>query len=108
MEAARRQADLDTRQAYLDVSSCVAQIRAFEQALASSQSQLDSTMLGYEVGVRTSIDVLNAQQQLYTAKRDLLEARYNYLISSVRLKHASGLLTETDLVEINRHLAANR
>lgn len=108
MEAARRQADLDTRQAFLDVSSSVAQIRAYEQALVSSQSQLDSTMLGYEVGVRTSVDVLNAQQQLYTAKRDLLEARYNYLISSVRLKHASGLLTETDLVEINRHLAANR
>jgi outer membrane protein len=106
MEAARRQADLDTRQAFLDVSSSVAQIRAYEQALVSSQSQLDSTMLGYEVGVRTSVDVLNAQQQFYTAKRDLLQARYNYLISSIRLKHASGLLTETDLADINRQLVA--
>lgn len=106
MELARRQADLDTRQAYLDVSSSVAQIRAYEQALVSSQSQLDSTMLGYEVGVRTSVDVLNAQQQFYTAKRDLLQARYNYLISSVRLKYASGLLTETDLGEVNQQLIA--
>lgn len=106
MEVVRRQAELDTRQAYLDVSSGVAQVRAFEQALVSSQSQLDSTTLGYEVGVRTSVDVLNAQQQFYTAKRDLLQARYNYLISSVRLKFASGLLTEADLVDINQHLIA--
>ncbi|PKO53445.1 MAG: type I secretion protein TolC, partial [Betaproteobacteria bacterium HGW-Betaproteobacteria-2] len=106
MEVARRQADLETRQAYLDVSSGVAQIRAYEQALLSSQSQLDSTNLGYEVGVRTSVDVLNAQQQYYTAKRDLLQARYNYLISSVRLKYASGILTEADLAEVNQQLIA--
>lgn len=106
MEVVRRQAELDTRQAYLDVSSGVAQVKAYEQALVSNQSQLDSTTLGYEVGVRTSVDVLNAQQQFYTAKRDLLQARYNYLISFVRLKFASGLLTEADLVNINQHLIA--
>ncbi|PKO92793.1 MAG: type I secretion protein TolC [Betaproteobacteria bacterium HGW-Betaproteobacteria-1] len=106
MEVARRQADLETRQAYLDVSSGVAQIRAYEQALLSSQSQLDSTNLGYEVGVRTSVDVLNAQQQFFTAKRDLLQARYNYLISTVRLKFASGILTEADLAEVNQQLIA--
>lgn len=106
MEVARRQADLETRQAYLDVSSGVVQIRALEQALVSSQSQLDSTSLGYEVGVRTSVDVLNAQQQFYTAKRDLLQARYNYLISTVRLKFASGMLTEADLAEVNQQLIA--
>ncbi len=106
VEVARRQANLETQQAYLDVSSGVAQIRAFEQALFSSQSQLDSTNLGYDVGVRTSVDVLNAQQQFYTAKRDLLQARYNYLISTVRLKFASGILAEADLVDINQHLIA--
>lgn len=106
MEVVRRKAELDTRQAYLDVSSGVAQVKAYEQALVSNQSQLDSTTLGYEVGVRTSVDVLNAQQQFYTAKRDLLQARYNYLISFVRLKFASGLLTEADLVNINQHLIA--
>jgi outer membrane protein len=106
MEVARRQTELETRQAYLDVSSSVAQIRAYEQALRSSQSQLDSTNLGYEVGVRTSVDVLNAQQQFFTAKRDLLQARYNYLISAVRLKFASGILTEADLAEVNQQLFA--
>lgn len=108
VEFARRQADLDTRQAYLDVSSGVAQIKALEQALISSQSQLDSTTLGYEVGVRTSVDVLNAQQQLYGAKRNLLEARYNYLLGLIRLKAATGLLNESDLLEINQLLLAER
>jgi type I secretion outer membrane protein, TolC family len=108
VEFARRQADLDTRQAYLDVSSGVAQIKALEQALISSQSQLDSTTLGYEVGVRTSVDVLNAQQQLYGAKRNLLEARYNYLLGLIRLKAATGLLNESDLQEINQLLLAER
>ncbi|CAG0979805.1 Outer membrane protein TolC [Methylophilaceae bacterium] len=108
VEVARRQAELDTRQAYLDVSSGVAQVKALEQALASSQSQLDSTSLGYEVGVRTSVDVLNAQQQFYSAKRDLLQARYNYLLGAIRLKSATGLLTENDLVEINQQLLASR
>lgn len=108
VEFARRQADLDTRQAYLDVSSGVAQIKALEQALISSQSQLDSTTLGYEVGVRTSVDVLNAQQQLYGARRNLLEARYNYLLGLIRLKAATGLLNENDLVEINQRLLVER
>lgn len=108
VEVARRQAELNTRQAYLDVSSGVAQIRALEQALASSQSQLDSTNLGYEVGVRTSVDVLNAQQQFYSAKHDLLQARYAYLLGTIRLKSATGLLTERDLMEINQQLLASR
>ena len=108
VEFARRQADLDTRQAYLDVSSGVAQIKALEQALISSQSQLDSTTLGYEVGVRNSVDVLNAQQQLYGARRNLLEARYNYLLGLIRLKAATGLLNENDLVEINQLLLVER
>lgn len=107
LEVVRRDAELDTRQAYLDVSSGVAQVKAYEQALTSSQSQLDSTTLGYEVGVRTSVDVLNAQQQFYSAKRDLLQARYNYLLNSVRLKFATGLLTEADLIEVNQQLLIN-
>ncbi|MDZ4099458.1 MAG: TolC family outer membrane protein [Methylophilaceae bacterium] len=106
LEAVKRDAELNTRQAFLDVSSGVVQVKALEQALLSSQSQLDSTNLGYEVGVRTSVDVLNAQQQFFTAKRDLLEARYNYLLSSVRLKFATGLLTEADLEAVNQQLIA--
>ncbi len=97
LEQARRQVDLQARQAYLNVASAVAQVKAYEQALASSQSSLDSTSLGYEVGVRTSVDVLNAQQQFYSAKRDLLQARYAWLLSVIKLKAAAGLLTEQDL-----------
>jgi len=104
VEAARRQAELQTRQAYLNVTSSVAQVAAYEQALVSSQSQLDSTSLGYEVGVRTSVDVLNAQQQLYSAKRDLLQARYSWLLSVLQLKAAAGVLTEDDLAATNKLL----
>ena len=105
--AARRQAELDTRQGYLDLVSVVSQIKAYEQALASSQSQLDSTMLGYEVGVRTSVDVLNAQQQFFTAKRDLLQSRYAYLMNILSLKSAVGLLNDADIDAVNQQLVNN-
>ena len=101
LELARRTADLQTRQAFLNVSSAVAQVRAYEQALVSSQSSLDSTSLGYEVGVRTSVDVLNAQQQLYSAKRDLLQSRYDWMLSIIKLKAAAGVLTDNDIAETN-------
>jgi outer membrane protein len=104
LEIARRQADLETQRAYLNLNSSIAQVSALEQALKSSQSQLDSTKLGYEVGVRTSVDVLNAQQQFYSANKDLLEARYNYLVNIIRLKYASGILNEEDLNDINQQL----
>ena len=104
VDIARRQTDLETQRAFLNLSSSVAQIKALEQALISSQSQLDSTKLGYEVGVRISVDVLNAQQQLFSAKRDLLQARYNYLVNIIRLKSATGLVAEVDLQDINQQL----
>jgi outer membrane protein len=104
VEIARRQTDLETQRAYLNLSTTIAQVAAYEQALVSSQSQVDSTKLGYEVGVRTSVDVLNAEQQLFSAKRDLLQVRYNYLVNIIRLKAVSGLLAEADLVDINQQL----
>lgn len=104
VEVARRQTELETQRAYLNLSTSIAQVKALEQALVSSQSQVDSTKLGYEVGVRTSVDVLNAQQQLFTAKRDLLQARYNYLVNIIRLKAASGIVAEPDLADINQQL----
>jgi outer membrane protein len=60
--------------------------------------------MGYDVGVRTSVDVLNAQQQFFTAQRDLLQARYNYLVNIIRLKAASGVVSESDLADINQQL----
>ena len=104
IELARRNATLETQRAYLNLNTSMAQIAAFEQALSSAQSQLDSTKLGFEVGVRTNVDVLNAQQLLFSAKRDLLEARYQYLANTIRLKAASGLVAEVDLVDINQQL----
>jgi outer membrane protein len=104
IEIARRSTDLETQRAYFNLNSSIAQVKALDQALISSQSQLDSTKLGYEVGVRTSVDVLNAQQQLFSAKRDLLQARYNYLVNIIRLKSASGLVAEADLLDINQQL----
>ena len=104
VEIARRQMKQDTQSAYLNLSTSIAQVKAYEQALSSSQSQVDSTQVGYDVGVRTSVDVLNAQQQLFGAKRDLLQARYNYLVNIIRLKAASGVIAETDLADINQQL----
>ncbi len=104
VEIARTNAELETQRSYLNLSTSIAQVKAYEQALISSQSQVDSTKLGYEVGVRTSVDVLNAEQQYFLAKRDLLQSRYNYLLSIIRLKAASGMLAEADLQDINRQL----
>jgi outer membrane protein len=105
LENARRTAALTARQNYLTVINGISQISALEQALVSSQSALDSNKLGYEVGVRINIDVLNAQQQLYSTRRDLAVARYNTITNQLRLKAAAGSLREEDLEEINRALA---
>ncbi len=80
------------------------QIRALEAEL-SSQSALDANKLGYQVGVRINIDVLNSQSQLFQTKRDLAQARYNVLLGDLRLRQASGTLTAEDLQQINGLLA---
>lgn len=104
LENARRSAELAARQGFLGVTSGVAQVNALQAALVSSQSSLDSTRLGLEVGVRTQVDVLNAQQQLFSTRRDLAQARYNYILSLLRLKAAVGTLTEDDIVRVNAWL----
>ena len=104
VEVATREAGLQARQAWLNVNSGVARVHALEQALVSTQAQLDSTKLGLEVGVRTNLDVLNAEQQVLSARRDLAGARYAYLLSGLSLKAAVGSLGPADLTEIDRHL----
>jgi outer membrane protein len=104
LENARRTAELSTRQAFLGVTNGVAQVQALQAALISSQSSLSSTRLGLEVGVRTQVDVLNAQQQLFSTRRDLAQALYNYTLSLLRLKAAVGRLEEADLVKVNAWL----
>jgi len=105
LENAMRGVAQAVRTNFVNVTSGIAQVVALEQALVSTQSQLDSTILGRDVGVRTSVDVLNAQQQVYQTRRDLQQARYNYLLSTLRLKAAAGALTEDDIAQVNRTLA---
>jgi outer membrane protein len=105
LENARRTSALTTRQSFLSVNNGIAQVGALEQALVSSQSALESNKLGYEVGVRINIDVLNAQQQLFSTQRDLAVARYNTITNHLRLKAGAGSLIEQDLEEVNRALA---
>lgn len=104
LENTHRNVALRTRQAYLGVVNGMAQVQALQQALKSSQSLLASSKLGQEVGVRTNLDVLNAQQQLYSTRRDLYHAEYNYLLSQLRLKAAVGILAEVDVSAINHYL----
>lgn len=104
LENARRSIALQVRQAYLGVVNGIAQVKALQQALASSESVLEASKLGQEVGVRTNLDVLNAQQQLYATRRDLYQAEYNYLISQLRLKAAVGSLGEEGLTKVNQAL----
>ena len=104
LESARRSAALSARQSYLGVTNGMAQVKALEAALVSSQSALDSNKLGYEVGVRINIDVLNAQQQVFSTLRDLSVARYNTILNGFKLKAAAGSLTESDVEEVNRLL----
>lgn len=101
LDNARRTAVLNARQAFLGVSNGLSQIRAYEAAQLSSLSALESNRLGYQVGVRINIDVLNAQQQLFSTRRDLAKARYDTLINGLKLKAAAGTLEEEDLARIN-------
>jgi outer membrane protein len=101
LEAARRTAAQSARQSFNGVTSGLAQVKALEAAEVSSQTSLDSTLLGYRVGVRVNVDVLNAQQQLFQTRRDLSKARYDTLLASLRLKAATGALEEPDLQAID-------
>ena len=104
VEVATREAGLQARQAWLNVNSGVARVHALEQAVVSTKAQLDSTKLGLDVGVRTSLDVLDAEQQVLSARRDLAGARYAYLLSGLSLKAAVGSLSPADLAEIDQYL----
>jgi len=101
LEATKRFASQSARQAFLGLNSGLAQVKALEAAEVSSKSSLDSNKLGYQVGVRINIDVLNAQKLLYSTQRDLSKARYDTIMNGLRLKAAAGTLKEDDLGPIN-------
>jgi len=108
LETGRRTAALSARQAYVGVTNGMAQVKALEAALVSSRSALESNKLGYEVGVRINIDVLNAQQQVYSTLRDLSRARYDTILNGLRLKAAAGSLRESDVQRVNRLFGSNQ
>jgi outer membrane protein len=101
LDAAERNVAQATRSAYFGLQSGLGQVNALQAAEASSQSALDANKLGYQVGVRINIDVLNSQSQLFQTKRDLAKARYDVLLGQLKLRQAAGTLTEADLASIN-------
>lgn len=109
LEQTKRTVARLTREAWLASTGGIARAQALYQAAGSSRKALEATLIGYESGQRTGVDVLNAQQNLYRTERDLSQARYQYVLSMLRLKLAAGTLSEADLTLINNRLvqAAN-
>jgi outer membrane protein len=103
---AQNQAELGARQAYLGLNSLVNQVTALQAAEKSSRLALDSNQLGYQVGVRINIDVLNAQQQVFSTQRDLAKARYDVLVNGLRLKATAAALKVDDIAAVNALLEA--
>jgi outer membrane protein len=104
LERAMRSAERETRDAYLGVLAEKARVQALQQAVKSSQTALEATEAGFEVGTRTTVDVLDARRRLFEAQRDYARSRYDYLINIVRLESASGGLKQDDLAAINGYL----
>lgn len=103
-ERARREAVRQTRQAYLGVESAIARVGALRQAVVSSRSALEAVDAGFQVGTRTSVDVLDAQRDLFQARNDLAAARYDYIRNALGLRLAAGTLVPADLDTINAWL----
>lgn len=97
LERERRRTQRETREAYLGVNSGISQVTALEQAVRSNETAADAVEAGFQVGTRTSVDVLNAQRDLFRARRDLARERYTYIRNVLRLKRAAGTLSEDDL-----------
>ncbi|HZH08128.1 MAG TPA: TolC family outer membrane protein, partial [Lautropia sp.] len=105
LENSRRLSDQNARQAFLGLKSSAEQARALEAAVKSSRLALESNLLGYQVGVRINVDVLNAQQQLFSTLRDLARARYDVLLNDLRLRSIAGALVPADVAAVNSLLS---
>lgn len=99
-----RSVQSSVRSSYNNVNASIGSVRAHTQALVSAESSLKATEAGYEVGTRTIIDVLDSTRKLYQAMQSLSQARYNYILSILQLKQASGVLQEQDLIDVNQGL----
>ncbi len=101
----KRTVTRQVKNAYRDVVSSISRVKALQAAVKSSESALEATEAGFQVGTRTMVDVLVEQRNLYRAKRDYSRSRYDYLINGIKLKEASGSLSEADIQNINQYLA---
>jgi outer membrane protein len=101
LAAASRQAASDAQQAFVGVNNAQAQVEALSFAIESGQRAVKGNQVGYRLGIRINLDVLNAQQQLYAAQRDLSKARYDGLLQGLKLKAAAGVLSEQDVLGVN-------
>lgn len=104
LEQVARFTERQTRDAYLGVTSDISIVRALERALESTETALRATEAGFDVGTRTTVDVLDARRDLFTATTNLERGRYDYLLNILALKQAAGTLSEGDLAEINAWL----
>lgn len=104
LHATRRNAQSLTRQSYLGVISGISRIEALKKAVVSNETALEATNAGFEVGTRTAVDVVAAERALSDARRNLARARYDYIINTLRLKQAAGILSDQDLALVNRWL----
>ena len=101
---AERNAIQDVRSQYSNVVTLVANLRAQKQAVVSASTALEATKVGYEVGTRNIVDLLQAEKNLYSAEKNLANAKYDYLITTLRLHLAAGTLSPENLIEINNLL----
>ena len=101
---AERSVIQETRSQYSNVVTLVANLKAQKQAVISATTALEATRVGYEVGTRNIVDLLQAEKSLYSAEKNLANAKYDYLLSILRLHLAAGTLQPQNLVEINNLL----
>ena len=101
LEQQKRATERQTRNSYLSVIASISTVKALKQALASSLIALEATQAGFEVGTRTAVDVLDSQRELFGARRDYAQVRYNYVLETLSLKLAAGTLSATDLEQLN-------
>jgi outer membrane protein len=107
VEYLRRGIELKVRGYYLSLQTNFSEISAYQQAMEAAELQLESTQLGFQEGLRNSVEVLDSQQILFNAKLNVLESRYNYLMNFINLKLSVGMLSISDLDEINQYLMVN-
>lgn len=107
LEASKRSAAASAKQAFYGMQNGIAQISALNSAVDSSKKSVEANQIGYKIGVRINTDVLNAEQQLSSVRRDLTKAKYDTLLYGLKLKASNGILSESDVVEINEMLDAS-